>query len=248
MKNITVILVLILAFTSGIFAQDYIYFTDQRDRIAAKNVKVSSSEVRYEAYSSNEGQIYIINRERVSLIAYENGETKYLQQKQKKLNTYEYNRNLITFHLTDLIFSNFTFSYERILGNGNTSIQIPVSFGYSSNNNFGDYYVYNTFYSGLNFNFYPTGQGKVRYFLGPSVRFGIGHDSGYSNDGYDKLESSDSFYTKLLINNGIIFSPIPELSLSAVLSLGMRYFPEAGKYNDEVRTTGAFSFNLSYRF
>ena len=53
-----------------------------------------------------------------------------------------------------------------------------------------DYYIYNTFYSGLNFNFYPTGQGKVRYFLGPGVRIGIGHDSGYSNDGYDKVESS----------------------------------------------------------
>ncbi|RLD40608.1 MAG: hypothetical protein DRI89_11625 [Bacteroidetes bacterium] len=248
MKKITFILILIFAFSAGIIAQDYIYFADQQNRIAAKNVKISSSEIRYENYESNEGQIYIINRARVSLVAYEDGTTKYLQGREKKKSNYEYNKNLISFHLTDLIISNFTLSYERILGNGNTSIQIPVSFGYSSNNNFGDYYIYNTFYSGLNFNFYPTGQGKVRYFLGPGVRIGIGHDSGYSNDGYDKVESSDSFYTKLLINNGIIFSPIPELSLSAVLSLGMRYFPEAGKYNDEVRTTGAFSFNLSYRF
>jgi len=248
MKKITILFVLILAFSSGIFAQDYIYFADQQERIAAKNVKISSSEIRYEKYESNEGQIYIINRARVSLIAYENGETKYLQGKKKKLNSYEYNKNLLTFHLTDLIISNFTLSYERIFSDGKMGIQIPLSFGYSSGENFGNYYVYNKFYSGLNFNFYPTGQGKVRYFLGPGLRIGVGHDNNDNQGSYGNYTNPDTFYTKLLINNGIIFSPIPELSLSAVLGLGIRYFPEAGNYNDEVRTTGAFSFNLSYRF
>ena len=248
MKKITILFVLIFAFSAGIIAQDYIYFTDQQERIAAMNVKISSSEIRYEKYESNEGQIYIINRDRVSLIAYENGKTTYLQEKKKNRAAFNYNKNLITFHLTDLIFSNFTFSYERILGNGNMSIQIPVSFGYSSGENFGNYYVYNKFYSGLNFNFYPTGQGKVRYFLGPGLRIGVGHDNNDNQGSYGNYTNPDTFYSKLLINNGIIFSPIPELSLSAVLSLGMRYFPEAGNYNDKVRTTGAFSFNLSYRF
>jgi len=133
-------------------------------------------------------------------------------------------------------------SYERILNNGKVGIQIPVSFGYAPHNNVSNDFVINKFYTGLYFNFYPTGQGKVRYFLGPGIRVGSGHDN------HDNNNNSDSFYGKLLINNGVVFSPIQQLSLAAVLSLGIRYFPEAGQYNEEVKTTAAFSFNLSYRF
>ena len=242
MKNLIILSVLFFVFSSGLFAQDYIYYRDQQKRIAAKNIKVSSAEIRYENYDKNDGKIYIINPDMISLIAYENGETKHFQKKTDKVNTYEFSKNLITYHLFDLVLSNFTMSYERILSNGKIGIEIPVSFGYGAHNNVPDDFVINKFYSGLYINFYPTGQGKVRYFLGPGIRAGSGHDS------HGNQTNPDSFYGKLLINNGVIFSPIQQLSLAAVLSLGIRYYPEAGQYNEEVTTTAAFSFNLSYRF
>lgn len=242
MKNFTILLILLLVFSSGLFAQDYIYFRDQQLRIAAKNIKIGKDEIKYENYGANNGQVYLINPDQVSLIAYENGETKYIQKEIEEVSAYEFNQNLITYHLFDLVLSNFTMSYERILNNGKVGIQIPVSFGYATHANVGNDFVINKFYTGLYFNFYPTGQGKVRYFLGPGIRVGSGHDN------HDTKNNSDSFYGKLLINNGVVFSPIQQLSLAAVLSLGIRYFPEAGQYNEEVKTTAAFSFNLSYRF
>ena len=244
MKNFLILSILLLASSYGVLAQDYIYLRDLQTRIAAKNIKISVSEISYENYGADDGQVYSIKSNQVNLIAYENGEVRMIQRKSKIINNYDFKKNLITYHLFDLVISNFTISYERILQNGKLGIQIPFSFGYSAGNNFGENVVISRFYSGLYFNFYPTGQGKVRYFLGPGIRLGVGHD----NHDYDSQDYTDTFYGKLLINNGIVFSPIPELSLSAILSLGVRYYPEASNYNEEVRTSAAFSFNLSYRF
>jgi hypothetical protein len=132
------------------------------------------------------------------------------------------------------------------LNSGKIGLQIPISFGYATGSNFGNDVLISQFYSGLYLNFYPTGQGKVRYMLGPGLRFGLGHENYYDDNGNDS--NNDTFYSKLLINNGIVFSPIESLSLSAVLSLGIRYFPEAHNEDEVVRTSAAFSFNLSYRF
>ncbi|RLD45644.1 MAG: hypothetical protein DRI88_08530 [Bacteroidetes bacterium] len=244
MKNIFILGITFLAFSSGLFSQDYIYLRDQQQRIAAKNISISATEIWYEDYSSSEGHLYSIKPELVSLIAYENGEVRVIKSRAKDMNTYDFKKNLITYHLSDLIISNFTMSYERILQSGKLGIQIPVSFGYASGTNFGNNVLISKFYSGVYVNFYPNGQGKVRYLLGPGIRIGVGHDNHNSNS----QNYTDTFYGKLLINNGVVFSPIPDLSLSAVLSLGIRYYPEAVSYNKDVRTTAAFTFNLSYRF
>ena len=245
MKNFTLLTIVIFAFTSGLFAQDYIYLRNQRERIATKNIKVGDAEIQYELFDADDGQRYTINPNLVSLVAYENGRVRLIQRKSKIISTYAFKKNLLTYHLFDLVFSDFTMSYERILNSGKIGLQIPLSIGYASGNNFADNAIVSQFYSGLYLNFYPTGQGKVRYMLGPGLRLGIGHENYYDSDG--EKSTTDTFYSKLLINNGLVFSPIESLSLSVILSLGIRYFPEA-RYDDEVvRTTAAFSFNLSYR-
>ncbi len=234
----------LLTFSSGLFAQDYIYLRNQQGRIAAKNIKIGQAGIWYEKYGTDDGTTFTLKPGQVSLIAYENGEVQMIQDEAKIIQSYDFKKNLITYHLTDLIISNFTISYERILSKGKIGIQIPLSFGYATGDNFGSDFLISKFYSGIYFNFYPNGQGKVRYLLGPGVRMGVGHDNHYDSS----QTYTDTFYGKLLINNGIIFSPIPDLSLSAVLSLGIRYYPEAEFNNDVVRTTAAFTFNLSYRF
>jgi len=86
--------------------------------------------------------------------------------------------------------------------------------------------------------------------MGPGIRVGMGRNTnGYYNGADQYIEdNTDSFYGKILINNGVVFSPIQSLSLSAILSLGIRYFPGSVNSNDVVKTTGAYSMNLSYRF
>jgi hypothetical protein len=246
MKKTTLLTIIILIFSSGLFAQDYIYLRNQKARIAAKNIRISGSEIRYERFDANDGQLYSIKPSLVNLIAYESGEVRLMQKRAKIINTYDFKKNLLSYHLFDLVISNFTMSYERILNSGKIGIQIPVSFGYASGNNFGNDVLISQFYSGIYLNFYPTGQGKVRYLLGPGVRVGVGHENIYDQNG-NKVQE-DSFYSKLLVNNGVVFSPIQSLSLSAILSLGIRYFPEALSDDNIMRTSAAFSFNLSYRF
>lgn len=246
MKKTILLPIFILVFSSGIFAQDYIYLRNQQTRIAAKNIKISGSEIRYELFDTDGGQVYSVNPNQVNLIAYESGEVRLMQRRARIIDAYQFNKNLLTYHLFDLVISNFTMSYERIMNSGKIGLQIPISFGYAKGNNFGNDVLINQFYSGLYLNFYPTGQGKVRYLLGPGLRVGLGHENYY--DGYGNKTGDDSFYSKLLINNGVVFSPIESLSLSVILSLGVRYFPEAHDDNDVVRTSAAFSFNLSYRF
>lgn len=252
MKKTTLLVALFLSFSAGLFAQDYIYLLDQdQSRIAAKNIRLGKTEIKYENYEGTDGRIFLLNPTQVKLIAYENGDIKYMQVvevKTKQKEAYVFKKNLVSFHLFDLVFTNFTFSYERILNNGRVGFNIPLSFGYGSGNSApNNDYVVNKFYTGLTINFYPTGQGKVRYLVGPGLRIGLGHDNNMYNGSYDN-EKPDTFYTKLLINNGVMFSPIPELSLSLIGSLGMRYYPEAGENNEEVTTSAAFNFNLSYRF
>ena len=246
MKNLSLLSILILTFSSGIFAQDYIYLRSHQTRIAAKNIKISGAEIRYEVFDADDGQVYSLKPNQVNLIAYESGEVRLIQRRSKIINAYDFKKNLLTYHLFDLVISNFTMSYERILKSGKIGLQIPISFGYATGNNFGNDVLISQFYTGLYLNFYPTGQGKVRYLLGPGLRFGTGHENYYDENGYNN--NDDTFYSKLLINNGVVFSPIESLSLSVILSLGIRYFPEAHDDNEVVRTSAAFSFNLSYRF
>jgi len=87
--------------------------------------------------------------------------------------------------------------------------------------------------------------------MGPAVNVGTGNYEDY-NGYYNSLEpydeTYDTFILRFYVNNGVMFSPIPELSLSAVGSIGIRYVENNSSTIESVKTVGAFSFNLSYRF
>ena len=230
------------------YSQDYIYLKNNT-RIPAIVREVALSNVIYKDYNDQDGPDLMVKVSDVSLIAYQDGHLEFFEPVSRIIQRNDYNPNLLTYHLFDLIFNNFTISYERILKNGKVGLQIPISFGYSHYANIDD--IYNMFYTGLNVNFYPTGQGKWRFLTGPGFRIGQARWDYYS---YHSETSSHNYeettgYFKLLVNNGVIFSPIKELSLSVVGSLGIRYvFTMPKNYKYQIRTTGAFAVNLAYRF
>jgi hypothetical protein len=167
-------------------------------------------------------------------------------------------KNLITYHLFDVVYGDFTFSYERILASGTIGIKIPVGIGYAFTtgiNGFNDTRVYNKIYSGIGVNFYPTGQGKWRYFVGPNIRVGYGKMVDYYSGYYDEYgnwidaETSDEgLYTKFFMDNGVMFTPIRNFCVATVVGVGVRFFPESGNNHNSVSPTGYFSLNMSYRF
>jgi hypothetical protein len=227
-------------------AQDYIYLQNGSSRLATKNVKVGVGETRYQLFEGSTEATFALDNKDISLIAFEDGSIRLFSERDRIKSVYQYKKNLFTFHLFDLIVNEFTISYERIISKGKMGLQIPLSVGFSDANINGFDDIENKFYSGLNVNFYPTGQGKVRYFLGPGVQIGTGsYDVHYYQS---TTVSAETFFFRFFVNNGLVISPVPDMSLSAVGSIGVRYLENPDENHEELKTVGAFAFNLSYRF
>lgn len=262
-KIITLSLLFCFGFLITSSAQDIIYKKDG-SREESKIIMVGDKEIQYKKFNNPEGPVYTIAKSQILMITYENGEFEMLVSKddeakmaKQDLST-NFAKNLLGYHLFDVVYGDFTLSYERILSSGTVGIVIPVGFGYAYNT---DYYnssnewVKNLIYSGIGINFYPTGQGKWRYFLGPNVRIGYGKQSywmsywdEYGNYIGDEEAISEGIYTKFYVDNGIMFTPVRNLSISSVVGVGVRYFPEAQEHYNAVLPTFHFSMNLNYRF
>jgi len=248
MKKLLLLLFAISLFSVKSYSQDFIY-TRNNNRIVAKIVSLEINEIHYKDYNNPNGEIIAIKNNDVSLVAFEDGHIEFFEPVKKIIMRNDFNRNLITYHLADLIVNNFVISYERINKSGKVGFEIPISFGYSHYANFED--MYNQFYTGLSVNFYPTGQGKWRFITGPAMRIGVGRWDyyGYYYEGDYGNYDEKTGYFKLLVNNGVIFTPIKSLSFSVIGYIGIRYaFSVPPNYKKEVMTTGGVSVNLSYRF
>lgn len=263
MKNL-ILLTLATLFMSmhSLHSQDILYKKDG-SKEETKIILVGEREIQYKRYNNPDGPVYSIGKDKITLITYENGEYELVTTKQSvaaeaKLElTQNFARNIIKYHLFDVVYGDFTFSYERILSSGTIGIVIPVGLGYAYNT---DYFssseiVKNMFYSGIGVYVYPTGQGKWRYFLGPNVRVGYGKQNYWmtywdenGNYLYDDEETAEGIYTKFMVDNGVVFTPVRNLSLSAVVGVGVRYFPQAFYSYDAFLPTGTFMVNIGYRF
>lgn len=251
MKRILLLTTTLLFITISISAQDFIYLRNQGDRIAATNVKVQNTETNYSLFGGDPDQVFSIENDQISLIAFENGVLNFFESDKKINRRRNFKKNLINYHLFDLVVNNFKLSYERIISNGKIGIQIPFAIGYADEDRISGYdNAHNKFYTGLSVNFYPTGQGVVRYFMGPGIQIGNGYfTSYYESSGQHINANLDTFIFRFLINNGIMFTPIEALSISLVGSLGIRYTDKTQDFNsNNVITVGAFAANLSYRF
>lgn len=257
-KSISSLLLLVFAFSFNSFSQDIIYKNDG-SKEETKIILVGEKEIQYKKFNNPAGPVYTIEKKDIMLITYENGEYETINKQEnmekpvKPDLTKDFARNVFSYHLFDLIFGDFVFSYERILSNGQVGFKIPVAFGYDYYSNY--YNFNNVFYSGIGVNFYPTGQGKWRYFMGPQVLVGLGQENdwvAYFDDNgnylYDEQVENEGLYTKFFVDNGVMFVPVKNFSISAIASIGVRYFPEAAYNEDVVRTDGHFAVNISYRF
>ncbi len=248
MKKLSFLLLTFLLVNFSLYSQDYIYTRDN-NRIAATDVTINITEVHYKDFSNPTGPEIAIKNNEISLIAFADGRLQFFEPVKKIITRNEFNKNLFTYHLADLIVNNFTISYERLNKSGKIGFEIPLSLGYGRYAEIDD--IINQFYTGLSVNFYPTGQGKWRFITGPGFRVGSAKWDYYYYNGYNGSNTykSTTGYFKLLVNNGVIFTPIKALSFSIIGSIGVRYvFKMPPDYNQRVRTTGGVSVNLSYRF
>ena len=256
MKALFVILVAIIVTSTQLFSQDIITLKNNFT-IDAKNIIVTPDEVNYENFYDDTGKVLVLQKSKVVSILYQNGSKVKIYQPAVTVTQSTMGENLITFHFLDFVISNFTISYERIIANGKYGIQIPFSFGYSNKPTSipvplpwdSEYTnsLANQFYTGITFNIYPSGQGKIKYFLGPALRFGSGkYYENWDNYSQNTNYSINTGYVKFLVNNGIVFTFANSLSITAIGSIGIQHMYKVD--TNPTQTTGALSVNMSYRF
>lgn len=261
MKNRSLLLLSILfGLHMASYGQDVIVLTN-RAKLDAKEIVIKDKTVLYQNFDDDSGKVLSMLLSKIEYIQYTNGERLFPDDLiGRTKNSENLGFNLINFHVLDFATSNFTMSYERVLSDGKFSLQLPISFGYGDPNSdlllpppFDSEFELNfanRFTTGLCFNIFPTRQGRVRYFFGPSILGGSGiySNGGYYDSyyGYYIEEEINTGYIAFMVNNGLIISPLAHFSISLVGSLGARHFfdVEGGK----TATSGRLSFNLSYRF
>lgn len=250
--NLRLLFVVILIGAQSLFlnAQDTIVFKSG-DRTIAIVKEISDLEVVYKDFSFPDGPDYRVRKSSLSRISFFNGQNKQFA-KEKSITVY--GRNIFAYHIFDMVYQDFSISYEHILPNGRIGFKIPVAIGYNnSNNNSGPRDYKNIYYSGLALNVYLMGQRMASYFIGPEIHIGSGQQS-YSY--YDDLTGSHYYqderftYGSFLINNGISFCPVPEFRLAAVLGIGLRYYElDHDQYDEDgMKSTAYFTFSMGYRF
>jgi hypothetical protein len=163
-----------------------------------------------------------------------------------------FKKNRISLGVMDMAFGEVGVKYERLLGNGQLGLCLPLNVSYYDA---GMYDYDSDFFTGLGLNFYPTGQGVWRYFCG--LEFNIGYGTFYySESGYEPFwgyywydRQKDGTYTRFHINNGIMYSPTKEFCVDFSLGLGFRnaFIKELPK-DDKINPNASLGINLSYRF
>ena len=170
-----------------------------------------------------------------------------------------FGRNFIAFNLADIIFESAAVSYEYIFPKGKIGIRVPISIGFVlQNGNAIDDLYHHDFLSGIDLNFYPNGQGKIRYFAGPSFQIWRSQQYCYTEPIPSPSGTGTYFnaapclvtYYAGLINNGVVFQPAKHFNISVHLGIGLQYdkYPLAYSYDTDISPHASFGINMGYKF
>jgi len=270
--RLTLSALLLLAISIAASAQDLMYTKDGKKE-EVKVLEIRPNEIRYKKNSNPDGPEYVIAKSSVLLITYANGtHESFARHKAPPVShvrtparvkpfdslSVNYGKNLVSHNAVDMISTNITFSYERFLANGKLGIRLPFSIG------FGDSKLYYDTYSesigpttvmatGIDLNFYPGGQGSVKYFIAPSfllTTFNYQYTENYfdPNLGYwltiEELRVGRQYAG--LLKHGVLLQVARNFNMSFVFGLGLRQNETV--YQDITRTKVSFEFNMGYRF
>lgn len=185
-------------------AQDKMYKRNG-DILEVKVKEVSNKEISYKRASNADGPTYIIGKNEVERIEYENGsEDVFVRERGGRMQgereesnrpKLKYGRNIIALaplQITEGV--GLGLSYERVLDKrGILSLYIPAAVAFNGNNSGGEFFPggyynnygpynenYNTYYIMPGLKIYPTGsKGKIRYAVGPSFALVFGQQYNY---------------------------------------------------------------------
>lgn len=244
----TLLLSIILVLIISAFGQDIIYIK-KGGIYEAKVIEISVSEIKYREHLFPEGPIMVVKASKVNKIVFENGNEKIISGGPKG-NDINLGRSILSYHMFDVVYNEITFTFERINKSKKMGFKIPLSIGfnpdYSGPRDYGS-----LFYSGFGLNLYPANHRTWTYFLGPELQIGLAEDRLYISGYPDKpsyYKTYEFVFGKLLVNNGVHYSPSEHLCLTTIVGVGLRYYDNPDQYNNGLRSTFNFTVMLAYRF
>lgn len=255
MKKIILLFIAIAGFICA-NAQDYIY-TTSGELVLANITEVNSTEILFKRHNNPNGPQYRLPRNQIVLIEYQNGTIEkftvgdYVEKQPADSMPVQskYGKNLIGVNLLNIALSNAHVWYERIFTpRFGARLSINTHLGPFNGNDYT--WVDYSFTTGADLNFYPTGQGRVRYYFGPGFRAGRLREISALNK-YDFIYN----YRAVFINNGVNFQATRNLFIGAQLGMGLQrvtlHEAVAGKREDSDTFTdldGYLMLNLGWRF
>ncbi len=258
------------------FAQDTIYKTNG-SKIIAKVTEINASSIKYK-FPNNGGELMAeSSKSEIAYIVYSGGlkeiynpifsnkeSTIVATELPEEMKPVSKLNNIIAINCFDMLFTNFSISYERSFSNGKFSVKIPLTVGlggkpnknaYSSS--FGDtHFIQNKMYSaGLEFNIYPLGHTRNTFYIGLSGVYGAFnyYDPIFATAGYPYNYTYIASYAKYEASHvaGMIHIG-GNLGLTDNLLIGTKfgvgYKKEDTIYEDFTLPKVQLDLNLAYRF
>ena len=268
-------------------AQDMIHKTDE-SVISSKVMEINSTSVKYKLYGNTNEAMYELPKNDIHYIIYQNGTREnyntnvtkpskpetitspYVEsadsKRMDKESPKEYGKNIIALNCFDMVFTNFSASYERILKSGDISIKIPISIGLQGRPNTTNYtsdfyqtqFLQNRNYAaGLDLNIYPFGQKRNTFYIGLST-FG-GTFKYYKDITTVNVVTYGGTYTSIVGHTeyeGVHYSGMIHIGGYGGLSdhflmgakFGIGFKREDTIEEDYTLPVVQFDFNLAYRF
>lgn len=216
----TLLLAIACLFAGFLQAQDTLYRVDGTRQIV-RIIEVNPALVRYVPFSDPDGPIYVLSKQAVARIIYENGTVDSFQAIREPVDTpavilsmEPFNRNILSLGAGNIPWGAFTVGYEHLTESGQWGLRVPLSLGLVRQ--YGD--KVKMFKTGLFLNFYPFGQERITYYAGLS--FLCGRNMYYDYYCFYEIQET-GLDTGYFLYNGIFIPILGDLGLSAQLGIGL---------------------------
>jgi len=226
-----VILLLVIYTCADALSQDVIYKKDN-SKIECKVIEVRPLSIKY-IPAGADGSTLEIAKSELILVQYANGDFEAMAAPVEQVavadpvpEQLDLPSNIISFNFTDVVFTRFQVLYEKINKEGTIGYRIPLAVGFFEEEP--------SYFTGFDLNFYPLGQKKLGYYLGPKIRGGIIHDP---------IFYSDEF-AALMFNNGVAINAGTIMSMSFNFAVGVAH----SFVYDRTIPMATFSFLIGFRF
>jgi hypothetical protein len=229
--------------------------------IRARVLEMKPGLVLFKLFGQPDTLVYQISTQDLQAVRMADGTLKTFPEAAKKAVPFNYEtssgRNILWYYPFDLLYSNVTLAYERILAPGKVAIRVPLKLGLSPNDPVIDYYERfkrNIRYgAGLEVYYYPFGQGRFQPYVGPAFHF-RSYRTYYYPPSPPGPVLLNAYMRTVALQLGIYYQFSRFFIASADTGLGLRYFSRPGmpaNYNHDERSSRGhlpLNFRLGFRF